>query len=57
MYCKNCGMKLENGAKFCGRCGMPVDNEIFEHSQEEMETLVATSEENSEYFGNDCCTE
>ena len=30
MYCKNCGMKLENGAKFCGRCGMPVDNEIFE---------------------------
>jgi uncharacterized Zn finger protein (UPF0148 family) len=47
MYCKNCGMKLENGAKFCGRCGMPVDNEIFEHSQEEMETLVATSEENS----------
>ena len=30
MYCKNCGMKMENGAKFCGRCGMPVDNEIFE---------------------------
>ena len=30
MYCKNCGMKLENGAKSCGRCGMPVDNEIFE---------------------------
>ena len=46
MYCKNCGMKLENGAKFCGRCGMPVDNEIFENIQEEMETLVATSEEN-----------
>ena len=44
MYCKNCGMKLENGAKFCGRCGMPVDNEIFENIQEEMETLVATSE-------------
>lgn len=32
MYCKNCGMKLENGAKFCGRCGMPVDNEIFENT-------------------------
>ena len=30
MYCKNCGMKLEEGAKFCGGCGMPVDNEIFE---------------------------
>lgn len=30
MYCKNCGMKLENGTKFCGGCGMPVDNEIFE---------------------------
>ena len=35
MYCKNCGMKLENGAKFCGRCGMPVDNEIFEHIQDD----------------------
>jgi predicted SprT family Zn-dependent metalloprotease len=23
MYCKNCGMKLENGTKFCGGCGMP----------------------------------
>lgn len=29
MYCKNCGMKLENGTKFCGGCGMPVDNEIL----------------------------
>ena len=47
MYCKNCGMKLENGAKFCGRCGMPVDNELFENIQEEMETLVATSVANS----------
>ena len=45
MYCKNCGMKLENGAKFCGRCGMPVDNDDFETGR--METLVATSEENS----------
>lgn len=35
MYCKNCGMKLEEGAKFCGGCGMPVDNEIFEQKQSE----------------------
>ena len=28
-------MKLENGTKFCGGCGMPVDNEIFEQKQSE----------------------
>jgi hypothetical protein len=26
MFCKNCGAKLEEGIKFCGKCGTPVDN-------------------------------
>ncbi len=25
MYCKNCGAKLEDGQKFCSKCGTPVD--------------------------------
>lgn len=25
MYCKKCGMPLENGAKFCSRCGTPAE--------------------------------
>ena len=29
MYCKNCGMKLENGTKFCRRMWNAVDNEIL----------------------------
>ena len=24
-YCRNCGKKLENGAKFCPQCGNPTD--------------------------------
>jgi drug/metabolite transporter (DMT)-like permease len=24
MFCKNCGAKIENDAKFCGSCGKPV---------------------------------
>ena len=30
MYCKNCGMKLENGAKFCGRCGTRLEHDKVE---------------------------
>lgn len=25
MYCKNCGNKLEEGARFCNNCGTPVE--------------------------------
>ncbi len=26
MYCKHCGEKMTNGAQFCGKCGVLVDN-------------------------------
>ncbi|MCH5297620.1 MAG: zinc-ribbon domain-containing protein [Ruminococcus sp.] len=26
MYCKNCGQQIEDGAKFCDKCGAPQDN-------------------------------
>jgi uncharacterized membrane protein YvbJ len=42
MYCKNCGMKLENGTKFCGGCGMPVDNEIFEFTEKTLDYMERT---------------
>ena len=42
MYCKNCGMKLENGTKFCGGCEMPVDNEIFEFTEKTLDYMERT---------------
>lgn len=42
MYCKNCGMKLENGTKFCGGYGMPVDNEIFEFTEKTLDYMERT---------------
>nr|MCR4722870.1 zinc-ribbon domain-containing protein [Eubacteriales bacterium] len=27
MYCTKCGEQLEEGAKFCGKCGTPVNAE------------------------------
>lgn len=28
MFCNKCGNQLEDGAKFCGKCGAPVDNTV-----------------------------
>ena len=28
MFCESCGSKLEEGAKFCGNCGAPVNIEV-----------------------------
>lgn len=36
MYCKNCGVKLREGAKFCNECGTKVD----------VETTTKTSKSN-----------
>ena len=27
-YCKNCGTKLDDGAKFCPKCGNPIEGVI-----------------------------
>lgn len=45
MYCKNCGMKLENGLS--SAADVECQSIMRFLKQEEMETLVATSEENS----------
>lgn len=29
MYCKNCGNSIDDNAKFCNRCGAPVQNQSF----------------------------
>ena len=29
MFCENCGVKLEEGARFCGNCGTPVKMEAI----------------------------
>lgn len=28
MFCKYCGNKIEDGMRFCGRCGTPVNKKI-----------------------------
>ena len=35
MYCKKCGAKIEQGQKFCSKCGTPVS--IVEQSSETKE--------------------
>ncbi len=40
MYCKNCGNKLNDGAKFCAKCGSKVEQE----SGEKAESVVSTPE-------------
>lgn len=29
MFCKNCGNKIVNDSKFCGKCGSGIDNEVI----------------------------
>lgn len=32
MFCKQCGNQLEDGAKFCGKCGSPIDSTVSKTS-------------------------
>ncbi len=34
-YCKHCGSKLEDGAKFCPKCGKSTSEEIIKSQQED----------------------
>jgi hypothetical protein len=41
-YCENCGKEVENTAKFCGRCGSPVNVDTKAAPAESPEPVVAT---------------
>ena len=38
MYCGNCGYKLDNGVKFCPKCGMPVEDQVSQNQVNVFET-------------------
>ena len=35
MFCPNCGNRLSDGARFCGKCGRPIDNSTARQTPEE----------------------
>lgn len=43
MYCRNCGYQLNDGAKFCPKCGMPVENQV---SQDQTNVFETKEEDN-----------
>ena len=43
MYCKKCGAKIEQGQKFCTKCGTPVS--IVEQSSETKEESGEANED------------
>lgn len=43
MVCPNCGNNLEDNAKFCVKCGISLENAIF---QEETQTIPDTTTNN-----------
>lgn len=55
MYCENCGQKLSDGARFCNKCGSPIDNEEsvgeenenYEHSEKTNKDSTSVSDQNS----------
>lgn len=61
MYCKYCGHKLEDGAKFCTNCGaQQEDDTTFEPTEESKyePTVVAEATQEEEYdFGATAETE
>ena len=36
-YCKNCGIQLVDGAKFCQKCGCSVEDERIGYTQRKQE--------------------
>jgi len=57
MFCKNCGNKIEDGEKFCGKCGYEpknVNDKIKEDKQTEQCKLCVrdiSKEEYNKYHG------
>ena len=29
MFCQKCGNQIEDGLRFCGKCGAPVNNDVY----------------------------
>lgn len=43
MICPNCGNEIEQGIKFCGNCGMPINEGSYKASEPSIvETVIAT---------------
>ena len=40
-FCGNCGASLEEGKKFCGACGTPVDDEPIVETEPAAEAIPA----------------
>lgn len=45
MYCGNCGYKLDDGVKFCLKCGMPVENQTSQNQNLHNQTNVFETKE------------
>ena len=58
MYCNNCGNELMVGAKFCSKCGTPVNQEVNnEISQEYKQGVTENKSEEDEAVYTDEVTE
>ena len=47
-YCQNCGEKLQDGAKFCGNCGIKVSETIYQPAQSMQQT--DSSKQRKQFF-------
>ena len=54
MFCTNCGNKLEDGAKFCDKCGCAIDNGDLDNS---ITSIVKYEKESSTASFKDIITE
>lgn len=56
-YCKNCGNKLENSAKFCPKCGSSVNDETSPNTQQNTNSGINCPKCGSLIpFGNVACS-
>ncbi|OUM21222.1 zinc-ribbon domain-containing protein [Butyricicoccus porcorum] len=42
MYCRNCGLELRDGAKFCPKCGAPQSERVEKKSRKTRWYVVAS---------------
>lgn len=49
MYCINCGSKVKDGAKFCGKCGSAIDNSSYDSVKKDYQNDFAYSVNSEQY--------